>query len=167
MTPQKAGSPGSDTGFYAVVPLAGLIWQRVCAGRKSYQIASEFDVPHRCVRRLIGIFNRLGKPPSQARLAVCVLNHPYVTEEQVADLFGRNVRWVQQVKLDRERLRLAEPFPLALEYLDEGLEPTDPTPYEIEQVTGLIRNSWVDGVQGRYREDIDVPWRRVPSEAQA
>lgn len=165
MTPRKDGSPDSDTGFYEVVPLVGHVWQRVCEGQTTKRIASELGVGYVCVRRLIGIFNHLGKPPSQARLAVCVLNHPYVTEEQVADLFGRNVRWVQNVKLNRERLRAEEPFPLSLEYLDEGLEPTDPTPYEIEQVTALIRQSWKGGVQGSYRDDIDVPWRRFPSEA--
>lgn len=167
MTPPQDGSESSGVGYYEVVPLVGLVWERVCAGQTTKRISRELGVGYVCVRRLIGIFNRLGKPPSQARLAVCVLNHPYVTEEEVADLFGRNVRWVQNVKLNRERLRAEEPFPLSLEYLDEGLEPTDPTPFEIEQVTTMIRHSWVDGIPGSYREGIDVPWRRVPSEAKA
>lgn len=167
MTPRKDGSDGLETGFYEVVPLVGHVWQRVCEGQTTKRISRELGVGYVCVRRLIGIFNHLGMPPSQARLAVCVLNHPDITEEQVADLFGRNVRWVQNVKLNRERLREDEPFPMNLEFLDEGLEPTDPTPYEIEQVTTMIRHSWVDGIPGSYRQDIDVPWRRVPREAKA
>lgn len=165
MTPLKDGSHGSATGCYEVVPYAGQIWQRASAQVPAWRIASELGLPLLSVRRVVGICRRLGKPPSQERLCVCVLNHPDMSDEEVADLFGRNVRWVENVREKRQLLREQEPFDIDYEYLDDGLAITDPTPFEIEQVTSLIRQSWKDGVEGRHREGIDVPWRRASPEA--
>lgn len=128
-------------------------------GNPTWRISKALKIPHYSTGRIVSILNALGKAPSQERVCVCVLNHPDMTDEEVADLFGRNVRWVEGVRANREKLRAEEPFPLHLEFFDDGLRDTDPTQFEIAQTTAAIRACWKDGVQGVYKEGIELPYR--------
>lgn len=117
-------------------------------------------LPKYLVGRVNSICRRLGGPPSQERLCVCVLQHPDITDEEVADIFGRNVRWVEGVRARKQELRDAEPFPEYLEYLDEGVSMADPTPFEIEERCNQLKALWIDGIQGNYIDGI-MPFGRA------
>lgn len=157
----KDGSAGSWDGCFPVVPHVNAIHQMYLEGMPAWRISRETGLHHGSVTRLISIFKRLGHAPSQERLCVCVLNHPDIDDSQIADLFGRNERWVADVRRRKWSIRAREEFPLHWEYIDEGLAPADPSPEEIAVLTSSIRSNWVDGVEGRYAEDSTVTYRRV------
>ena len=112
------------------------------------------------------IFRALGGPPSQERMCVCVMLHPDLTDEMIADMFGRNVRWVQSVRDRIDQIREREPFAPHLEYLDEGFRHGDPTPAEIAAAVREIKSHWIGGVQGNYKDGIN-PFGRAAREAVA
>lgn len=123
-------------------------------------MASDLGVPLRIVGRVNSICRRLGKAPSQARLCVCALNHPDITDDEVAELFGRSVRWVEDIRARRQEIRDAEPFPDYLEYLDDGYQMEDPTPWEIKARCDELKALWIDGIQGNYIDGV-MPFGRA------
>lgn len=125
-------------------------------------MANDLGIPKYLVNRVFAIFRNLGKAPSQERLCVCVLNHPDLGDEQIADLFGRNVRWVDAIRSRKQEIREAEPFPESLEYLDEGFTEDDPTPFEISVRVNELKSLWIDGIEGNYADGI-MPYGRAAS----
>lgn len=123
-------------------------------------MASELGLPNWLVGRVHTIFRQLGRRPTQERLCVCVLNHPDLADEEVADLFGRNVRWVESVRQRKNEIREAESFDSHLEYLDEGFQESDPTPFEIAAGCADLKSLWIDGLEGNYRDGI-MPYGRA------
>lgn len=121
----------------------------------------DFDLPRWLVVKVVTILRSLGRPPSQERMCVCVCLHPDLTDEMIAEMFGRNVRWVKSVRDRTDEIRSREPFAPHLEYLDEGFRYGDPTPSEIAAGIQEIKSKWLDGVQGRYENDINPFGRTV------
>lgn len=128
-------------------------------------MARDLGLPRWVVVKVATICRTLGKEPSQERLCVCCLNHPDLTDEEVAELFGRNVRWVDSVRERKNEIRKAEPFADELEYLDEGFRESDPTPFEIATRVQEVRSLWIDGVQGNYKDGIN-PFGRCERETE-
>lgn len=83
--------------------------------------------------------------PSPERLALVVMRDHGLDNEDIAEIFGRSPRWAYLVKENAEELRELEPIQWDLEYLDDGIQPGDPTPAEILQQAEAIR------VAGTYR----------------
>lgn len=167
MTSPKDGGDDSETGCYEALPYAGQIWQRLSMGEPSRQVARDLGLSFFSVGRIATMCRFLGKPPSQARLCVCVLNHPDLSDEEIAEMFGRNVTWVADVRSRREAIRYAEPFPEYCEWCDEGVSPKDPTQLEIAERAKEIRSMWRDGLEGRYPEGMFTPFRRAARETTA
>lgn len=167
MSPRaKDCSAESLDGYFRVLPLVGEIWRRVSEHRQvASRIAHEVDLPRWVVVKMITIFRSLGKPPSQERLAVCCLLHPDLNDEMVAEMFGRNVRWVRSIRDRTDAIREREPFDSHLEYLDEGFRAGDPTPAEIAAEVRNIQSHWIDGVQGNYKDGIN-PFGRCSREVE-
>lgn len=165
MSPRaKDCSAESLDGYFRVLPLVGEIWRRVSELRQAAtRVARELGLPRWVVVKMVLIFRALGGPPSQERMCVCTLLHPDLTDEMIADLFGRNVRWVNSVRLRTDEIRSREPFAPHLEYLDEGFRHGDPTPAEIAAEVRNIRSHWIDGVQGNYKDGIN-PFGRCSRE---
>lgn len=103
--------------------------------------------PRQCggVMRLLVAF---GGIPSRERLATVVMRDPGLMDEDVAEMFGMSVRWAASVRSRIEELRAAEPVPERYEFVDEGLRPGDPTPYEIAKRAEAIRAAWPPNYRG-------------------
>lgn len=72
---------------------------------------------------------------SPERLALIAMRDPGYDDADIAEIFGRSQRWASIVRERADELREAEPISCWLEYLDEGLQPGDPTPAEIAERT--------------------------------
>jgi len=69
--------------------------------------------------------------PSPERLAVTVMLDPGLDNQDIAQIFGRSVRWARVVRSQKDEIREEEFIALPLEYLDDGLQPDMPTPEEL------------------------------------
>lgn len=155
MVVRRAGYSGSATGCYEVVQFAGQIWQRVFfGGETSLRVAADLGINRTSVHRMYLICKTLKRCPSQRRLALCVMRHPDISDEEIADLFGRNLEWVAEVRRNAYAIEQAEKFPQHLEWLDDGVHPDDPTPDEIAAECALLRSRWVDGIEGRRTPEV-------------
>ena len=98
--------------------------------------------------------------PSPERLALVVMRDHGLDNEDIAEIFGRSPRWAYLVRENAEELRELEPIQWELEYLDDGIQPGDPTPDELYKLAAEIRSQRVAG-PGR-RTDLEFPslsWR--------
>jgi len=145
----RDGSSDSGTGCYEVAQYAGQIWQRVFVQKESPKtVAKDLGLSAYSVGKLCSACRQLGRMPSQKRLALCVMHQPDLTDEDIAEMFGRNVRWVTEVRAAADRLREEEPIRHDTEFMDEGLRPEDPTPEQITIRAEICRSFWRDGVEG-------------------
>lgn len=149
MRSRKDGSPGFANGCYEVVHHAAQIWRRVIQGKESPRVvAQELGLSAYSVGRMCSACRQVGGVPSQRRLALCVMHQPDITDQEIAEMFGRNEKWVMQVRSDAARLRREEPIKLQTEYMDEGLRPEDPTLEQIRIRAEICRMCWRDGLEG-------------------
>ena len=86
--------------------------------------------------------------PSPERLALVVMRDYGLDNRDIAEIFGRSTRWASLVRERAVELREAEPIRWDLEYLDDGLQPGDPTPTEILEQAEALR------VAGTYRSRL-------------
>lgn len=78
--------------------------------------------------------------PSPERCAVIVMLDWGMEDADIAEIFGRSERWARLVREQAAEIRAAEPIASDLEYLDEGLQPGDPSPEEIVRLGEVIRS---------------------------
>jgi hypothetical protein len=149
MTRPRDGSSDSGTGCYEVAQYAGQIWQRVFLQKESpRKVARDLGLSAYSVGKLCSACRQLGRMPSQRRLALCVMHQPDLSDSDIAEMFGRTTKWVEQVRQDAVRLRAEEPIRYETEFMDEGLKPADPTPEQITIRAEVCRSFWRDGVEG-------------------
>ena len=82
---------------------------------------------------------RAVRRPSPERLAVVAMLDPGLDDQDIAEIFGRSVRWAQVVRSQRDEIRAEEPIPENLEYLDAGLQKDFPSPQEILKRAAELR----------------------------
>lgn len=87
------------------------------------------------VVRLMRVVRRL----SPERAALVAMRDPGLGDADIAEMFGRSVRWASLVRSQAEEIRSEEPIPEHLEYLDSGLQPGDPMPAEIQARAAELR----------------------------
>lgn len=137
-----------------------------CGIRLRHALAFAGQIRHRCVinkeaaKRVakdlgldvaqtegaVRLLRKLASPPSPERLALVAMRDPGLDDADIAEMFDRSVRWASLVRERADELRTAEPLPEYLEYLDEGLRPSDPTPSEIlarAKELRELRPAWV------------------------
>ncbi len=122
-----------------------------CAGPLQHALAFAGQLYHRCVinkepakrvaadlgferttcEGVVRILRSYGGVPSIARLAVICQLDPGYDDTDIAEVFGRTAEWSAEVRRDAEWLRANEWIPAQLEWLDDGLRPTDPAPEEL------------------------------------
>ena len=68
---------------------------------------------------------------SPERLALVAMRDYGLDDADIAEMWGRSERWARLVRENADEIRALEFIPEALEYLDAGLYPGDPTPAEI------------------------------------
>lgn len=85
---------------------------------------------------------------SPERAAVVIMRDWGMDDSDIAEIFGRSVRWARIVREQADEIRRAEPIPEHLEYLDAGLQKGDPSPAEIQERARQIPRR-VCGIGGR------------------
>jgi len=78
---------------------------------------------------------------SPERLAVIVMKDPGLDDADIAEIFGRSVRWAAVVRRKAIEISGEEFIPFALEWPDPGLQPDDPTPEQIRQRAAELRTN--------------------------
>lgn len=128
---------------------AGDITRRcVVNGETARKVADDLDLDERQVCGAVRIF-RMGKF-SPERLACVVMRDWGMDDEDIAEIFGRSVRWARIVREQQDEIRQEEKMPAWMEYLDEGLQRGDPSPAEIARRAKELRGR--DLVPGRREE---------------
>lgn len=118
------------------------IWRRVVIdGEGSRKVARSLGIEITTIDGVMRILKARRGVPSPERLAVVAMRVPDVTDADVAGWWGKPIAWATGVRSDAERLRSREPFPLELEYVDDGYQPGDPNPEEIYAMAAKIRSA--------------------------
>ena len=89
------------------------------------------------------LLKSLSYKPSPERLALVAMRDPGLDDADIAEMFGRSVAWARVVREQRSEIEAEEPVRLALEYLDDGLQPGDPMPEEVLSVAEELRLSGI------------------------
>lgn len=98
----------------------------------------------------------LRRIPSPERLACIVMLDTGLDDEDVAEMFGRSVRWSSLVRSQSLAIRSEEFIPSRLEWLEPDFQPTDPTVEEIYRRAAELRDENRQGV-GQSRKRWRMP----------
>lgn len=123
---------------------AGQLQHRVMInGESAKRVASDLGLEISQTQGAVRLLKSLRYKPSVERLAVVVMRDPGLDDGDIAEIFGRTEEWASLVRENSAEFIEAEPMELALEFLDDGLQPGDPTPSEIMERATAIRESGV------------------------
>lgn len=135
-----AGFVGSFVGLrHALAYAADLRRRCIVNGEAAKDVAVSMGLD---VEQTQGTVRLLRAVPtlSPERAALVVMRDWGMTDEDIAEIFGRSERWAAVVRAQADEIRAEEPVPEDLEYLDSGLQKGDPSPDEIaERVRTLER----------------------------
>jgi hypothetical protein len=125
---------GSGCGVSLQHPLAfaGTFWHRVIVNQETTKrVAADLGFDHSVCSGVVRILKKVGRVPSAERLAViCQLDYG-LNDADIGEIFGKDADWSAFVRRYADLLREREPIPAQLEWLDEGLQPSDPPPEEL------------------------------------
>lgn len=111
---------------------AGQLRQRCVVNKEgAKRVAKDLGVDPAQAEGAVRLLRKLETPPSPERLALVAMLDPGLDDADIAEMFDRHILWALAVRRQGAEIRAAEPIPRHLEYLDDGLRPTDPTPSEI------------------------------------
>lgn len=128
----RAGGRDFRPCYGSPLAFAGTVWHRVIVNKESAgRVARDLGFDNSSIQGVARILKACGYCPSAERMAVAAMIVPDVTDEDVAEWWGKDVSWAKEVREKADYWRLAEPFDHALEYIDNGYQPGDPSPEEI------------------------------------
>ena len=131
---------GEEYAIGCPLVFAGQLWHRVMVNReRPMTVSRSLGLSKTATVGVLKILRHCGKVPSRERLALIAMRVPDVTDEDVAEWFAQPIGWARAVRESADALRAAEPIPDALEYVDDGYMPSDPTPDEIHSMKMEIR----------------------------
>lgn len=125
---------GRDCGVELHHPLAfaGTFWHRVVINQETVmRVARDLGFDANVCRGVVRLLKKVGRVPTRERLAVICQLDPGFDDADVGEVFGESAEWSAWVRRNAAAIRDAEPIPERLEWYDDGLRPTDPTPAEI------------------------------------
>lgn len=126
------------------------------------RVASDLDL---CPRQTAGVVNLLKAGQwSPERLACIVMLDWGMEDEDIAQIFGRSVKWAQVVRSQADEIRAEETVPEGLQWLDDGLQPTDPSPSEIASRAAELRAGRSRAFMERAESPVEVSvfaWRET------
>ena len=123
--------------------------RRVIINRESATVvAMSLGLDIQQTKGAVRLLRSLPAKPSPERLALVVMRDYGLDNRDIAEIFGRSPRWAYLVREREAELREAEPIRWDLEYLDDGLQPGDPSPMEILEQAEALR------VAGTYRSRL-------------
>ena len=96
---------------------------------------------------------------SRERLACVVMLDPGLEDEDIAEIFCEPIDWARGVRQQKDLLRLKEPIPTELEYLDDSFFPEDPSPSEVLERAAEIRAARPADEQERPKNIRSIHWR--------
>jgi len=85
-------------------------------------------------------------------MALIAMRDPGLDDADIAEMFVESEGWSFDVRYD-PKLRENEPIPVHLEYLDDGLQPDDPSPQELARRTAEVRAAKVEPDRPAHRWD--------------
>ena len=88
----------------------------------------------------VRLLRSLPRVPSPERLALVAMKDWGLDDEDIGEMWCRPARWAAAVRAQAEALREEEPIWPHLEYLDEGLQPSDPCPEELWRRAAELRS---------------------------
>ena len=116
------------------------LWRMCVVNRMSvYRAAERLGLPKPQCKGAVRLLKQFGRVPSRERLASIVMRDWGLDDFDIAEIFGRSVRWAGAVRAHVQELREAEPVPEQYEFLDDGLHPDDPCPEEVYRRAAEIR----------------------------
>jgi hypothetical protein len=131
---------GEEYAVYCPLLFAGQLYRRVIVnGEPPMTVGKSLGLGKAATVGVLRILRHCGKVPSQERLALVAMRVPDITDEDIAEWFGKPLWWAHGVRDDADALRKAEFIPDWMEYLDEGYQPGDPSPAEILAMAKEIR----------------------------
>jgi hypothetical protein len=134
MMNRRRSDGGDDVraGYGSPLAFAGTLWHRIVINKESsWRVARDLGFQNNSVLGVVRLLKACGYVPSAERLAVAAMIVPDVTDEDIAEWWGRDVAWARDVRERTDYWRLAEPFYADLEYIDDGYQKGDPSPDEI------------------------------------
>jgi len=120
---------GSDCGIELRHPLAhaATLYRRCVINKEpagSVAEAMGFD-PNTC-RGVVRILRKVNRIPSPERLAVIAQRDYGHLDCDIAEMFGRSTEWSADVRSRADEIREKEHIPMQMEWLCDGLQPSDP-----------------------------------------
>lgn len=125
-----AGSKSS--GLRHSLGFAPELWRMCIVNKTPFQRAAKsLRLEPEQVKGSLRLLRSCESLPSPERLAVTVMLDPGLDDQDIAEIFGRSVRWASVVRAQREEIRQEEFIDHRLEFLEDGLQPGMPTPQAI------------------------------------
>lgn len=120
--------------------------RRVIVNRESCKtVAKSLGISQHQTQGAVRLLRSLPYAPSPERLALVVMRDHGMEDEDIAEIFGRSVAWSRIVRRQADEIRAAEPIQYRLEFLDDGLQPGDPSPDELYRRASAARAARVAG----------------------
>lgn len=123
---------------------APLLWRMCIVNRVTARNAAKhLNMESEQVLGAVRLLRAVGKVPSPERLALVVSRDWGLEDEDIAEIFGRSVRWAKVVREQADQIKAEEPIPEELEFLDCGLQPDDVSPTELYERAAELRAAGV------------------------
>lgn len=119
-------------------------------------VARRLGLRHQQVQGVARMTRVLGRVPSPERLALVAMLDSGLTDEDVAEMFGRSVKWSRLVRSQALAIRSEDFIPGYLEWLEPDFQKTDPTVDEIYRRAAELRDQ-SKGPVGRTRVRWQMP----------
>jgi hypothetical protein len=123
----------------------------VVNGETIRSVAIELGLDHEQAKGAVRLLKSVGIP-SKRRLALVAMRDPGLDDADIAEMFGESEGWSFDVRFDEE-LKDEQPIPEHLEYLDDGLQPGDPSPEELARRTAEVRAAKAEPDRPAHRWD--------------
>ena len=134
---------GSECGIVLRHALAhaDLLWFRCILGKEPViAVSRPLGLDPGQAEGVVRLLRSVPKVPSPERLALVAMKDWGLDDEDIGEMWGRSTRWAAAVRAQAEALREEEQIWPHLEYLDEGLQPTDPCPEELWRRAAELRS---------------------------
>lgn len=133
---------GGDCGIRLRHALASAdaLWRMCVVNRiPAFKVAKSLGLREGQTRGVIALLKSYGSCPSPERLALVAMKDPGLDDADIAEMFGRSVRWASVVRSKADQIRAEEYIRPEREYLDDGLQPGDPMPDELWRRAAEVR----------------------------
>ena len=153
---------GCDGGLRHALAFAAELRHRVIVNNEPMKrVAESMGLDYQQVKGVVKLVRRTRWPISPERLALVLMKDPGMENADVAEIFGRPIRWAQLVRQQEDALRQAEPIEESLEFLDDGLQPGYPMPDEIRRRAMEVRNMFPLGGRDKHNRPHGIRQYRV------